>query len=77
MAKSKLLNVQVLVDDTHKAKLLAVTKALKGKGFVLKETLSEVGVLTGSVPASKMSSLSTVAGVSAVEEERSDYRTQE
>ncbi len=76
MPKTKSINVTVLVDDAHKDNLAEVAKGLKGKGFVLKEALSSLCVLTGSVPATSFAALSTVPGVSAVEEERTDYRTQ-
>jgi hypothetical protein len=71
------VNVSVLVDEAHKDKLAEVTKALKAKGFILKETLEAIGVLSGSVPASALSALSSVPGVSTVEKERTDYRTQD
>jgi hypothetical protein len=76
MAKKKSINVTVLVDEAHKHKLTHVTKELKEKGFVLKESLGEIGVLTGSVPPASLATLSTVTGVTSVEEERSDYHTQ-
>ena len=46
-------------------------------GPVLAESLGEVGVLTGSMPAAGIAALSAVAGVSAIEENRTDYRTQQ
>jgi hypothetical protein len=76
MAKKKSINVTVLVNETHKDNLADLAKDLKGKGFVLKESLEAVGVLTGSVPAASVAALSAVPGVSAVEEEQTDYRTQ-
>lgn len=77
MAKKKSVNVTILVDDAHKEGLKGVAKELKEKGFVLKESLREIGVLTGSVPATALRALSAVKGVSAVEEVRTDYRTQQ
>ena len=77
MAKKVPINVTVLVDETHRASLTTVADALKDKGFVLNECLEALGVLTGSIPAPALNSLSTVPGVSAVEEERTDYTTQE
>ena len=76
MAKQKSVKVTVLVDDTHKDNLAGVAKGLKAKGFVLGESLEAIGALTGSVPAAALPALSAVPGVSAVEEERTDYRTQ-
>ena len=77
MSKKKSINVTVLVDEAHRENLTDLAKRLKDKGFVLKEPLGAIGVLTGSVPAASLASLSTVPGVSAVEEERTDYRTQQ
>jgi hypothetical protein len=76
MAGKKSVNVTVLVDEAHKGNLEAVADGLKDKGFVLKEALGAVGVLVGSVPAAGLAALSRVPGVSAVEQERADYRTQ-
>lgn len=66
-----------LVDDAHKDDLSALVAALKDKGFVLKDSLEAVGLLVGTVPATSMAGLSAVPGVSAVEQERTDYRTQD
>ena len=77
MGKKKMVQITVLINDEHKAKVGQVTVALKKKGFVLAESLGEVGVLTGSVPAAGIAALSAVAGVSAIEENRTDYRTQQ
>jgi hypothetical protein len=77
MPKEKLIAVTVLVDEAHKGNLSGLATALKDKGFVLKESLDAVGVLIGTVPFASMAGLSAVPGVSAVEQERTDYRTQE
>jgi hypothetical protein len=76
MSKKK-VDVTVMVNDDHKDKLAEVARALKVKGFVLAESLGAIGALTGSVPANALSDLSAVPGVSAVEENRTDYRTQQ
>lgn len=76
MAKTSSINVTILVDETYKHNLSGVANDLKKKGFVLNESLGEIGVLTGRVPTSALAGLSTVPGVSAVEEERTDYRPQ-
>lgn len=77
MPREKLITVTVLVDDAHKDNLSGLASALKEKGFVVKESLEAVGVLIGTVPATSMAGLSAVPGVSAVEQERTDYHTQE
>ncbi len=76
MANENVVNVTVLVEETHRDNLIGVANALKEKGFEVNESLGEIGVLIGSVSRTALSALSTVAGVAAVEEERADYRTQ-
>ncbi|MFN6105305.1 MAG: hypothetical protein ACK5EA_12795 [Planctomycetaceae bacterium] len=76
MAKKKSINVTILVAETHHHDLDGLKNLLKNQGFVLKQSLDAVGVLTGSVAPSALSALSSIPGVSAVEEERTDYHTQ-
>ncbi|MBM3459382.1 MAG: hypothetical protein FJX77_12735 [Armatimonadetes bacterium] len=77
MARKRSVNITVLVDVAHQHSLAGVANDLKDRGFVLREALGAVGVLTGSVPVTALAGLSTVPGVSAVEEEQTDYRTQQ
>jgi len=74
--QKKMIDVTVMVDDEHKDSVAKVARDLKGKGFVLHESLDAIGVLTGSAPATSIPALTGVAGVSAVEENRTDYRAQ-
>lgn len=76
MSKKKMVQITVMVADEHKADMGRVARDLKKKGFVLAESLNEIGVLTGSVPAAGVTALSAVPGVSAVEENRTDYHPQ-
>ena len=76
MSKPKPINVSVLVDASQPEKLESVVKELRGKGFVLKESLEAIGVLTGSVPAASLQEIAEIPGVVSVEEDRTDYRTQ-
>ena len=77
MGEQRRIDVTVMVDEDHRDKLAQVAGHLKSKGFVLAQSLGELGVLTGSAPADAIAELSAVAGVAAVEESRTDYRTQE
>lgn len=77
MSKKKMVDVTVMVDDDHKDNQADVARDLKVKGFVLNESLEGIGVLTGSVPVASLAALSGVVGVFAVEENRTDYRTQD
>ena len=76
MPKQNWVNVTVLVDQSHQENPAGIENDLKAKGFVLKETLGAIGALSGSVPVNSLAALSTVPGVSAVEEERSDYHAE-
>lgn len=76
MAKKKSIKVSVLISEEHKGNLTEVASGLKDKGFVVKESLGAIGVLTGTVPATALASLAAVPGVLSVEEERTDYHTQ-
>ncbi|GEM_PF-830341 len=76
MAETGSINVTVLVADTRRDDLSGVVNDLKDEGFVLKESLDAIGVITGSVPTAAFAKLRKVPGVSAVERERTDYRPQ-
>jgi len=76
MAATKLIGVTVLVDDAHRDDLPGMAGTLMAKGFRLQQTLPAVGILTGSVPGAGTAALFSVPGVTSVEPERTDYRTQ-
>jgi hypothetical protein len=77
MTTEKKLTVTVKIDDNYLDRLDDVVSRLKSKGFVLSTSLDAIGVLTGSVSAASLDKIAAVEGVSAVEEERSDYHTQQ
>ncbi len=70
------IDVTVMVEDHRKSDLAGVARDLAAKGFILGQSLHEIGVLTGRAPATALAALAKVSGVSAVEESRSDYHTQ-
>ncbi|MBN9521753.1 ketohydroxyglutarate aldolase [bacterium] len=76
MGSAQMVDVTVMVDDGHKDDMPAVAGRLKAEGFVLDELLEGIGVMTGKVPATAVAALTGVTGVSAVEKNRTDYRTQ-
>lgn len=76
MGSAKMVEVTVTVDDGHKDDMPAVAGRLKAEGFVLGELLEGIGVMTGKAPATAVAALRGATGVSAVEENRTDYRTQ-
>lgn len=61
------VKVTVSIDDAHVEQIDQVTKQLKGAGLDVEQTLSTLGIVTGSVETEKMSSLSKVTGVESVE----------
>ena len=67
MAKVQL---SVSVRDSHLKQLGKVAKAAEKAGMKVEQTLESLGVLTGSIDASKVKQLHKIAGVSHVEEER-------
>jgi hypothetical protein len=77
MTTEKKIAVTVKIDDNYLDRLDDVVSRLKSKGFVLSTSLDAIGVLTGSVSAASLDKIAAVEGVSAVEEERSDYHTQQ
>jgi hypothetical protein len=76
MDKKETVDVTVLVDDSHRGDMAAVARKLEDKGFVVNQSLDEIGVLTGSAPAHTLTALSAIPGVSAVERNRTDFRPQ-
>lgn len=67
------IEISLLLDSEHKD-LDQLIQALESKGFVLKESLAAIGVLTGTAPSARMHELSAVPGVLSCEINRTDYR---
>jgi hypothetical protein len=76
MAKKEMKDVVVAVDPKHKKQMKALIGKLEDKGFVLADSLTEIGVLTGSAPADAIKDLKRIDGVENVELNRTDYSTQ-
>ncbi len=74
MASEEMVTVTVLVDDAYKEELSEFAEGLKGRGFVLKQSLESIGVLIGTVAPGEIAGLRAHRGVLAVEEERTDYQ---
>jgi hypothetical protein len=62
--------VVVALEDERLADMSAVVDALRDAGLRVREVLTAVGVVTGTVDGDRLSSLSAVPGVAAVEPER-------
>jgi len=65
--KEKKVPVLVSVDDEHRSQLDKVAQRCREAGLEVDQALGEVGIITGSIPHGKMSSLSAVQGVASVE----------
>ena len=76
MAKANRKTVVVGLDPKHKTQVREVIGRLEKKGFVLEQSLAEIGVLTGSAPADALDDLKSVEGVAHVEQNREDYKPQ-
>jgi hypothetical protein len=76
MTAKKKLNITVKIDDNYLDRIGDVADRLKSKGFDLSASLEAIGILTGSVADDALDKIATVEGVSAIEEERTDYHTQ-
>jgi methylmalonyl-CoA mutase cobalamin-binding subunit len=65
--KGTKVQVLVSVDDEHMSQLDKVAQRCREAGLEVDQALGAVGIITGSIPQSKMSSLSAVKGVASVE----------
>ena len=66
-SKGKKVQVLVSVAEEHRAQMHQVAQRCREAGLEVDQTLGAVGVITGSIPQDKMSSLSGVQGVASVE----------
>jgi hypothetical protein len=64
-------DVSVSVDNDHLDKIDEVAAELRSKGMQVDQVLSEVGVISGSVPDDLRQALETGSGVEGVEEAKS------
>ncbi len=63
------IRVTVTVDDGHLNDVEGVAGQLRAAGVNVEQVLDAVGIITGSVPADRRSSISGIDGVAAVEDE--------
>ncbi len=62
--------ITVSVDDDHVGQIDEVVVELRAAGMRIEQVLRPVGLITGSVDASRREVLTTVTGVAAVESQR-------
>lgn len=63
-------NIVVSVDDDHLGQIDEVVERLQAAGMHVEQVLHPVGVITGSVDDPRLTLLSAVPGVAAVEPQR-------
>ncbi|MEO0434499.1 MAG: hypothetical protein AAF151_22680 [Cyanobacteria bacterium J06656_5] len=61
------IKVTISLDDAHLEQIDQVTKQLQEAGLEVKQTLSTLGIITGTIETDKQSSLSEITGVESVE----------
>jgi hypothetical protein len=76
MSPTKRIDVAVTIDEAWRERTSEVVARLTAHGFEQTELLDAVGVVLGSAPAAAVAKLGAVKGVSSVEKNRTDYRTQ-
>ena len=64
------VRVNITIDDAHADQIDQVAEQLKAAGLEIEQTLSTLGIVTGSIEKDKVSSLSEVTGVESVEEDK-------
>ena len=61
------IKVTISLNDAHLEQIDQVTKQLQEAGLEVKQTLSTLGIITGTIETDKRSSLSEITGVESVE----------
>lgn len=64
-------HITVSVDDAHVEAIDEVVERLRAAGMRVEQVLRPVGVITGSVQTNRRTALGALAGVAAVESQRS------
>lgn len=67
------IQVLVLIRDEYQDRLPEVAERLQAAGLQIDQWLVEIGMITGSIAAEKMSSLTQIEGVANVESSQ-DYQ---
>ncbi|MEM7796038.1 MAG: ketohydroxyglutarate aldolase [Cyanobacteria bacterium P01_C01_bin.118] len=64
------VTVNITIDDAHLEQIDQITEDLKAAGLDVEQTLSTLGIVTGSIDSEKVASLSDVTGVDSVETDK-------
>ena len=65
------VKISVSVDDAHLPQIKQVSQQLQSSGMNVEQTLSTIGVISGSISADKLNSLDQIEGVKNVEPQES------
>ena len=65
------VKISVSVDDAHLSQIQQVSQQLQSSGMNVEQTLSTIGIVTGSVSNDKLNSLYQIKGVEDVEPQES------
>lgn len=64
------IEVNVSVDPAYLARFTSVARAARKAGLTVTQQLKGIGVLSGSIEASKLDALAAVPGIAAIEVNR-------
>ncbi len=64
------MNISISIKDTHLATIELVAQKLQAAGMNVEQVLNSIGIISGSIDSSLMSSLSQIEGVKIVEQEQ-------
>ncbi len=62
------VSLLITVDDNYINRIPEVVKRLEEIGVMIERTMEEVGIITGSIDAGKIETISEIEGVKSVEE---------
>ena len=65
------VQISVSVDDAHLSQIEQISQQLESSGMNVEQTLSSIGVVSGSIQPDKLSSLYQIEGVKNVEPQQS------
>ena len=61
------VKISVSVDDTHLSQIQQVSQQLQSSGMNVEQTLSSIGVISGSISNDRLNSLKQIKGVKNIE----------
>lgn len=65
------VRISVCVDDSHISEIEQISQKLRSSGMNVEQTLSTIGIVSGSIQSNKLNSLYQIEGVKNVEHQQS------